>query len=340
MSFTITLLSLFILFLLNKKYGFGSDYLVGEQKFHYHSVARTGGIAIFIGFFAGLYFENLDHINELFFPSLMLFIFTLVEDINGNLKPSTRFFLILLASSILVLFSNISIQNLEFQILNFITENPAINIIFTVLTISLVVNSYNIIDGFNGLVAGFCLIVLGSIIYLGINSPDIESLKFIDLFFWSVLAFFVLNFPFGKIFLGDSGAYFIGFITSYALISFVNLNPSISSWFALSTLMYPVFEVVFSIVRKKFFFGTRSFQPDQYHLHMLIYRNLINCKLFNRQEYCNSLTSIFLWVLSLTTVIPSIIWFDNSIALFIVCVSFMLFYIVFYILIYRKDIRK
>jgi len=94
-------------------------------------------------------------------------------------------------------------------------------------------------------------------------------------------------------------------------------NDEVSHWFVL-LFIYPSYETVFSIYRKKIVRGTSPSQPDGYHLHMLIYKRLIKCKLIkNNKTMCNSATSPFLWVLSLVGIIPAIVWYDNQTILII-----------------------
>jgi len=335
-----TVIFLIILIFLNRKWDFGSDFIIGKQKFHNNTIPRTGGIGIFLSIFLSLFLENTNLFYILIYPSLILFLSALYEDLNSNLSPILRLIFILLSSLVLVIYSDISLKQFDFFLFDQLLKIPLINIIFTTLTISLVINSFNIIDGFNGLVSGFSLIVLGSMIYLSHNIESVELTNHTDIIFLSIFGFFLLNFPFGKIFLGDAGAYLIGFLVTFILIDFTSQNDIVSIWFALSVLMYPIFEVVFSIVRKKFFFNSSAFKPDGYHLHMLIHRNLVSCAKLPRDEFCNSATSIFLWALSLITILPSMFWYDNSLILFLISVFFMLIYINIYVVLYKLDKKK
>ena len=84
--------------------------------------------------------------------------------------------------------------------------------------------------------------------------------------FFSVLAVFIVNFPFGKIFLGDAGAYFLGALIPVGLIKYTFDN-DFSPWFVLAILIYPVTEVMVSIARKVLIRGRSALEPDGLHFH-------------------------------------------------------------------------
>jgi len=108
-------------------------------------------------------------------------------------------------------------------------------------------------------------------------------------------------------------------------------NDEVSHWFVLLLFIYPLYETAFSIYRKAIVRGTSVSQPDGYHLHMLIYKRVVKCKKFkNNTVVCNSLTSPFLWVLSLFSIIPAVIWFNNQTMLIVWAFVFMLVYTIIY----------
>ena len=98
------------------------------------------------------------------------------------------------------------------------------------------------------------------------------------------IGFLFVNFPFGLIFLGDSGAYFGGFLLSAIAIMLPSRNPEISSWVSFLICLYPITETLFSIYRKLRRKGHHPSKPDGVHLHMLIYRNISKEKLKKIQK--------------------------------------------------------
>ena len=146
---------------------------------------------------------------------------------------------------------------------------------FTTFALVGVSNAINIIDGFNGLASGVCLLILSGILYVAYDVKDVEIFYCALVLFFGILGFFVCNFPLGKIFLGDGGAYFLGFILGMLLVLLTQRHTkSVSAFFGLSIMIYPVWEVVFSIWRKRFKRKMSATEPDKVHLHMLIFKRI------------------------------------------------------------------
>ena len=108
--------------------------------------------------------------------------------------------------------------------------------------------------------------------YVAYDVKDVEIFYCALVLFFGILGFFVCNFPLGKIFLGDGGAYFLGFILGMLLVLLTQRHTeSVSAFFGLSIMVYPVWEVVFSIWRRKRL-RRNATSPDDLHLHTLIFK--------------------------------------------------------------------
>jgi len=198
------------------------------------------------------------------------------------------------------------------------------------LAVAAVVNSLNIIDGFNGILGGYSILVCLAISYVAYILDDTLILQINSIIIASILGFFVFNFPRGKIFMGDGGAYFIGFIMSIIGLMLVIRNEEITHWFILLLFIYPLYEIVFSIYRRMIH-NIDTTQPDAKHLHSLVYLKLISCDRFRHNKLnCNSAVSPFMWLLSLTGIIPAVVWFDNQTMLIISAFMFMFIYTIIY----------
>jgi UDP-N-acetylmuramyl pentapeptide phosphotransferase/UDP-N-acetylglucosamine-1-phosphate transferase len=310
--------------------------LNGVQKFHTSLVPRVGGVAVFISFFLGLWFSPLSAHGNIFIllliASFPVFLGGMLEDLTAKISPLTRSVFILASISIAFIFLDIKIDFLGFELFDlFLSNYLIINLLFTLFVVSGVVNAINIIDGYNGLMIGYSILVLLAISYVANILGDSIVLQLSLLLASSLFGLFVLNFPFGKIFMGDGGAYFVGFMMAVIGIMFGIRNDEVSHWFILLLLIYPLYETVFSIYRKKFIRGISPSQPDGHHLHMLIYKRLIKRKVFKKNRVlCNSMVSPFFWLLSLVGIIPAIIWFDNQIILILWSFVFMVIYTIIY----------
>ena len=131
--------------------------------------------------------------------------------------------------------------------------------------------------------------------------------------------------------MGDGGAYFLGFILAITGLMLVDRHEELSNWLVLLIFIYPMYELLYSIYRRKIIHKTDASQPDADHLHSLVYRKLISCDRFkDNKVICNSMTAPIMWLMSLIGIAPAAIWFDNQKMLIFALFMFMLIYTVFY----------
>jgi len=324
--FISVLLTLFLIFI-HKRYKFGGD-VFNSRKVHDLSTSRLGGIAVAGSFLISIFLESNLNIFDVYLVLILIafFIFVLIEDVKGVLKPSYRLLAIIVCSFLVVSELDLGISKLNVPILDLFLENLPVSILFTTISLSLLANGFNLIDGFNGLVVGFSIMVLSTLMTVAneVSEPEIYILS--NNLLMASLGFFILNFPFGKIFLGDAGAYFLGLTTGALALLLAQKNETISYWFVLALFIYPVYELVFSMIRRKFKEKTKTSQADNLHLHHLIFKKVINCSYFPRKEFCNSATSFIMALLASSSVLPAYIWADNPGALFSICIIYMAIY--------------
>jgi len=320
------LLSLFLIFI-HKRYKFGGD-VVNSRKVHDFSTSRLGGIAVAGSFLISIFLESKSNLFDFYIHLILIsfFLFVLIEDVKGALKPLSRLLAIIVCSFLLVSELDLSISNLGVPILDIFLENLTVSILFSTISLSLLANGFNLIDGFNGLVAGFSIMVLAILMMIAKEVSESEIYFLCNILLMSVLGFFVLNFPFGKIFLGDAGSYFLGLAAGVLALLLAQRTEHISYWFVLALFIYPVYELVFSMLRRKFNEKTKTSQADDLHLHHLIYKKVVNCSYFPRKEFCNSATSLIMVLLASSSVLPAYIWIDSPATLFSICVIFMAIY--------------
>ena len=337
--FIVTLISLsftgLIVLLVQKKqwFLFRQD-LDGVQKFHINHTSRIGGIPVFISFFAGLWLTlgTSEWWLFLLLATLPVFLGGLIEDIVACVSPYKRLLTTFLSIIITFFVLDIKIDNLGFDWIDQILFTyTIITLLFTMLAVATVVNSLNIIDGFNGILGGYSILVCLAISYVAYILGDTLILQINSIIIASILGFFVFNFPLGKIFIGDGGAYFIGFIMSIIGLMLGIRNEEITHWFILLLFIYPLYELVFSIYRRMIVHKVEATQPDANHLHSLVYLKLISYDRFrNNKVICNSAVSPFMWLLSLMGIIPAVVWFDNQIVLIVWAFVFMFIYTTVY----------
>ena len=306
----------------------------GIQKFHTDPTPSVGGLSIFLAFSFGLWIIN-DELSILVFfwlASLPVFLAGLIEDITLRVSPMQRLFFTFVSILMAYAWMEVSVNSLGFLWIDELFFNySALSILFTLIVVGGAVNSLNIIDGFNGLLGGYSIFASLAIAYVAFTLGDDLMLNISLILSTSVFGFFIFNFPFGKIFMGDGGAYFLGFILAITGLMLVDRHTELSNWFVLLIFIYPMYELLYSIYRRKIILKTDASQPDVNHLHSLVYRKLISCELFKQNKViCNSMVSPLMWLLSLVGIIPAIIWFDSQTMLIISAFMFMFIYTIIY----------
>jgi UDP-N-acetylmuramyl pentapeptide phosphotransferase/UDP-N-acetylglucosamine-1-phosphate transferase len=149
-----------------------------------------------------------------------------------------------------------------------------IALVFTAFAIAGIANAINIIDGFNGLSTGTVMIILSALWSIAQIEGDVTLAANCLLFGAAIFGFWLVNFPFGKIFLGDGGAYFVGFALAWLAILLMMRNPTVSPWTVLLASAYPVVEVLYSMWRRKRLKQPTG-SPDSLHLHSVIKTQII-----------------------------------------------------------------
>jgi len=343
--FLITLLfsivfSIFIVALAHKKQWFLNQHdLVGVQKFHHEPTPHVGGLAVFLSFVLGSFLLPVE-VQRVLHPVLLVsspvFIIGLIEDFSAKVSPLWRLLFIFLSLSISFFYLDIGVRSLGFDWIDALLSYPIIGLAFTLLVVGGAVNALNVIDGYNGLMSGYAMLVSMAMAIVAYQLGDDLIVQLNLLLIMSLLGFFLLNFPFGKLFMGDGGAYFVGFMLSMIGLVFVSRHNEISNWFVLGLLMYPMYELLFSIYRKKVIEGTFASQPDGFHLHMLVHRLVVVNSPKANKAMDNSKTSPFFWLLSLVSIVPTVFWYDDKLALIGWACMFMVVYTIIYFYISSK----
>lgn len=314
--------------------------LSGPQKFHARPVPRVGGIGIALGvtLSVGVAYLMSDSMARLGAAVLLCsapaFVAGVAEDITKAQSPRRRLFFTAVSAAVAAWLLGATIRHSSIPGLDWLLSFLPVAVAVTIFAVAGVANAVNIIDGLNGLASMCGMLILGSIAYVAYQSGDADLCVLCLAVIGSVLGFFVWNFPAGLIFLGDGGAYFLGFIIAEAAILLLNRNPGVSPMFPLLACIYPIFETLFSIYRRRFIRALPPSMPDGIHLHSLIYRRLMRWAVGNREAKAltrrNSMTSPYLWVVCMCSLVPGVIFWDNTPVLAGFIALFALGYVVMY----------
>ena len=237
-----------------------------ERKIHKVPIPRLGGLAIFGAFllgymlFARSYYQMLDILIGGF-----IIVFTgFIDDIK-TIRARTKLILQLAASCVVVFYGNIVLNHVDIFGLNLDFTSP-ISEIITILFIIGITNAINLIDGLDGLCAGISSIYFLTISIIAFILNRKEGLDTIIslIMLGSTLGFLLHNFHPAKIFMGDSGSLFLGFIIS--IIALLGFKGATLTSLVVPILAIPIFDTALAIFRRMLK-GEKISAPDKEHIH-------------------------------------------------------------------------
>ena len=296
----------------------------GPQKFHAVPTPRIGGLAILIGLLvagAGLLpmqerFSVEDY-GYLLLATLPAFAGGIVEDIIKTLAVLPRLLLSMLAAGICAWLLGAVLTRLDIPGVDPLLLWPPLAVAFTVFAVSGVTNAINIIDGYNGLAGGYAVMVLAALALVAAQVGDAFLLTSALAMIGALLSFLIWNYPKGKMFLGDGGAYLLGFWLAEISVLLVVRHPEVSPWFPPLLLAYPILEALFSIYRKKIMRGLSPGQPDALNLFQLIYLRLVRVFVGSRDSILrtrrNAIVAGYIWIMAaIFCIFPALFFWQQS----------------------------
>jgi len=320
------------------------DHEHGPQKLHLGSIPRIGGLGIYLSLFIVVITKFLleENPDSAFLVFLMCtvpcFVIGLREDLTKKVGVKLRLLFTAISALIGIYFLDGLIYSVDLPIVDDLLKMKWFCYLLTIFAITGISNAYNIIDGLNGLAGMVGIVSLLAIYYVAYLFGDNYILFLAQILIASILGFLLWNYPKGKIFLGDAGAYLIGFCNGFLSLLLVDRHAEISPWFALLVNFYPIFETLYSIFRRKISKNQDPTAPDAQHFHSLVYFWLKDRTPENNGKdhklslwVKNAQASTILWVLPILCAIPAVLFFDNSFVL----KSFAFLFGFTYILIYR-----
>jgi len=314
--------------------------LQGVQKVHARAVPRIGGVGIFVAVIlsGGIAMWRTPAIGEgvllLLVCSSVAFLGGIVEDFTKRVSPARRLILTMIAAAMGYFLIDARIERIDWISSEWAISYAWIALPLTVLAVAGIANAVNIIDGFNGLASVVTISMLLSLGYVALQVNDTFVLVAALIVAGAAAGFLIWNYPVGLIFLGDGGAYFLGFMLAELTVLLVMRNPEVSTWYAVLLLIYPTFETLFSAYRRLFLRGQSPGTPDGIHLHSLIFRRVVTWVVGRRDARAmnlrNALTSPYLWLLSLMAVIPATVFWRHTWVLMALCLLFVVSYVWLY----------
>lgn len=237
-----------------------------ERSSHTKITPRGAGIGFGFAFFISVISFHYDLFIEywvIFLAIFIVFAVGILDDLK-NVSPKAKFYAVFLATIILYI-DNISIYSLgsfwgyEISLWHFALP-------FTMFALAGFTNALNLIDGLDGLAASVSLIILSSFLYIGYIHEDELITNLCIIAMVSLLAFLFFNWNPAKVFMGDSGSLFLGFLISViAVLSLKYIHPVAVLYLA----AVPIVDTLIVMVRR-IRKGFSPFSPDKTHIHHIL----------------------------------------------------------------------
>ena len=308
------------------------------QTLHEKSISRFGGVAVVASMSLVLAMAGYSWSNSLFYQvgilSLPAFLIGFLDDLKINIKPMIRLIFLLPVPIMYFYYFELKVLNLDLGVLDNFLEFEVLALLFLCFAIIGMTNAFNLIDGINGQLVSYLISILLAlnIVENATGNPVFqiadEFRLFTNLLLGALLGFFILNFPFGKIFMGDAGAYFLGAIVCWGLI-YAHLENGNSPWAVMCVLAYPFTDLAFSVIRRKFVTGGDAMQPDAEHLHHVIYKRMKKLN-FRHERARHFFAVIFITLFNLPYLCATMYFAENTPALMAIFATYIFSYLLIY----------
>jgi len=309
------------------------------QKFHSSPTPRIGGIGIYLALLAASLLVPepgaraiLTTVLVAGVPALLV---GLMEDVTKRIGVAVRLVVTMASGGLACWLTGISITHINVPPVDALLAFTPVALLFTAFAVGGLANAINIIDGFNGLASGattICLLALAAIAGIVGDLPLALAAVVVAA---AVVGFWLVNFPWGKLFLGDGGAYFAGFALAWLAVLLPMRNAEVSPWASFVLCAYPVIEVIYSVMRR-----VRRRQsagdPDRRHLHSLVATQIVQRRWPQLDPTLqNSAVSVIMWVCAAVPALAAIALHHRTVYL----VIFALACGVAYHLVYQRVAR-
>ena len=259
--------------------------------------------------------------------SALPFFLGLSEDLGYFVAPLKRLLASIISGTFVILFLDVWVTGVGFVILDSALSFGLIGIIFTLFATSGVVNAFNLIDGLNGLASFVGISTAITLSYIAFEVNQVDVMRFLFIFSACILGFTVLNFPLGKIFLGDAGAYLIGHLLVWTAIILVNYSSDVSPFAILLIFFWPVADTCLAIWRRKRK-NRRADKPDRLHFHQLAVMRFLEIRFLGRSKRRISnpiATTILLPFVIMPQLLGAMFWNNSQIAILSALIMSLLF---------------
>lgn len=217
------------------------DSNIGVQKIHSMDAPRVGGIAIAVGLVIAYRLADSAQaalLRPLLLAAVPVFAAGLIEDLTKRVGPMPRLLAAMFSGALACGLSGLSMQDTGIPALDWALQWTPLAVMFTAFAVGGMTNAINIVDGFNGMAAGICIIILLSFSAIANGLNDAPLMMLCLSMACIALGFAVVNWPSGSLFLGDGGAYLLGLCVAWMAVLLVMRHSEVNGWAAVMVCAY------------------------------------------------------------------------------------------------------
>ena len=253
----------------------------------------------------------MEQLTLLILSAAPVFSVGLAEDLGFDMSPRARLIASAVSGFVAILIFKVWLDSLGIPGVDTLLTFAPFGILFTIFATVGVVNAFNLIDGLNGLSSYVTVSVAVSLSVIAFQSGNTQISIFLVLMVAAVLGFMVLNFPMGKIFLGDGGAYALGHLLVWSAIILSSSASEVSAFAILLVFFWPVADTGLAIWRR-WKLGNPTDRPDRLHFHQLAMR-FLEIRFFGREQrvFANPVATLTLMpLISVPQILGVLCWDD------------------------------
>lgn len=304
--------------------------LNARQAQHKRPTPRIGGAAVIVGLFAACLASVSEVENDLLMAMIagaIVFAVGLREDIRRDMSPKARLLAAFASAVTAIILSGAVVPRFGIPYVDGVVGMFGIGVFITLLWSAGACHALNLIDGLNGLASGYSMLAAAAYFAIGGLTGNTDVQLVAAILFVSLFGFFVLNWPYGRLFLGDAGAYAIGHVLSWLGIILLVRDPQGAGFAAILILFWPVADTAFAIIRRRLLEKDTD-QPDRLHFHHLVVRalRLLTNKQFN-PDLLNPAATLLLLPLIAVTVAAGVVFWDNGFSALAALLFFALMFV-------------
>lgn len=314
---------------------FSMDGTQGVQKFHTQPTPRVGGLPIVSALALWAWGwaeegESLQLLQWLLLSGSVAFGFGLLEDLTKRVGVLVRL-LATMASGVLAWWvSDVSLTRVDLPALDTLFGWVPFSVLFTAFAVGGVANALNIVDGFNGLASSTAVWAALGLAAIAVAVGDTALATVCVWLAAAALGFFCVNWPFGKLFLGDGGSYFLGFALAWCSVLLIERNPGVTAFAPLVVCALPIIEVLFSAFRRKVRQQSPG-APDRLHLHSIVKQRYVRRWLSGAPRWWrNSVTGVLVGAATLVCSLLAYLFHESALGAAVVFVTLAIVYVSVY----------